>query len=207
VRFSISWALGALVSAGLWTTLGVAAQLDPTVLAMFSETSLALPTVNRVIICHGFGCARRTTLALTAADRAKLTQLMVSGRKSAVSERLALANAMVWFDRRFGPLAGTTRHIARAGASQSGDPGQLDCVDTSRNTTSLFIVLEDLKLLRHHTIAGPESRGFFLNGQVPHTTAVLAERVGGKKWAIDPWTRAYGQLPEVMPLDQWVKAP
>jgi len=195
------------VGAGLWTTSGFAAQLEPSVVAMFSETSLALPTASRVIICHGFGCARRTTLTLTPADRAKLAQLMASGRKSPVTERLALANAMVWLDRRVGPLAGTTRRVARAGASQSGDPGQLDCVDTSRNTTSLFIVLEDLKLLRHHTIAGPESRGFFLGGQVPHTTAVLAERVGGKKWAIDPWTKAYGQLPEVMPLEQWVKAP
>lgn len=173
---------------------------------MFSESSLAIPTVNRMIICHGFNCARRTALALTAGDRAKLTQMMASGKKSPLAERLALANALTWFERRSGPLAGITRRVARAGPSQAGDPGQLDCVDTSRNTTSLFIVLEDMKLLRHHTIAAPESRGFFLGGQVPHTTAVLAERVGGKKWAIDPWTRAYGQLPEVMPLEQWVKA-
>ena len=205
MRFSIAWAAGAL-ALGLCAGPVGAAQLDPSVRAMFSETSLAVPTVNRLIICHGFGCARRTPMALTTADRAKLAQLMASGRKSPVAERQALAAALAWFDHRFGPLAGTVRRVARAGPAQSGDPGQLDCIDTSRNTTSLFVVLEDLRLLRHHVIAGPQSRGFFLAGQIPHTTAVLAERTSGKKWAIDPWTRAYGQLPEVMPLESWEKA-
>src|SRR5262249_49609380 len=135
-----------------------------------------------------------------------LAQLMASGRKSPLAERSALATTLAWFDRRFGPVAGTMRHVARAGPSQSGDPHQLDCIDTSRNTTSLFVVLEDLNLLKHHRIAGPESRGFVLAGKTIHTTAVLAERISGKKGAVDPWTRAYGELPEIMPLENWEKA-
>jgi hypothetical protein len=81
----------------------------------------------------------------------------------------------------------------------------MDCIDTSRNTTSLLLVLEQLHLLRHHKVEGPEARGFLLDGRGPHATAVLLDTQSGREWAVDSWTHNYGERPDVLPLDEWKK--
>ena len=105
--------------------------------------------------------------------------------------------------RRIGPAIGTTKRLARAAVAESGDPGQMDCVDLSTNNTSLFLLLVQLRLLHHHRPDLPASRGFLVDVRLPHTTAVLDEIKAGSKWAVDNWTHSYGELPDVMPLDKW----
>ena len=83
------------------------------------------------------------------------------------------------------------------------DTHQFDCIDSSRNTTSLLMVLDQLNLLRYHDVDEPEARGYMVDGRPPHATAVLVERATGKKWSIDSWTVGYGQTLEVMPLERW----
>ena len=73
---------------------------------------------------------------------------------------------------------------------------------SSRNTTSLLLVLDQLKLLRYHDVYVPEARGFFLDGRPPHATAVLIEKANGIKWSFDSWTVGFGQVLEVMPLER-----
>lgn len=170
----------------------------------YASVSLSFPTTKMVVVCHGFGCERRTAIGLSAGDRTKLAALLAAGRTSADVERRAVAAATAWFDRRIGPEAGTTHRIARANGLAHHDPGQMDCIDTSRNNTSLFLVLDQLHLLHHHKIDGPEARGFLIDGRGPHATAVLIDIHTGRKWAFDNWTRKYGDLPEVMPLDKWM---
>ena len=65
---------------------------------------------------------------------------------------------------------------------------------------SLVTVLEQWGLLHHHRLAGPASRHIV----APHTSAVVSERNGGRKWVIDPWTHNFGELPDVMLLQTWV---
>jgi len=170
----------------------------------YTGLSLTLPSKNLVVVCHGFGCEHRTAVGLSAGDLAKLAELLAPGRISADVERRAVAATTAWFDRRVGPAAGTTHRIARAGAFTQRDPGQMDCIDTSRNNTSLFLLLEQLHLFHHHKVDGPEARGFLFDGRGPHATAVLRDIHTGRQWAIDTWTRKYGDQPEVMPLDQWM---
>jgi hypothetical protein len=169
----------------------------------YARLSLVRPTVRSEVICHGIGCRFRTEIPFSNADRARLRALMAAGRPSPAAERRALAAAVAWFDRRIAPAAGTSHRIARAGARESGDPGQMDCVDTTSNNTGLFLVLDQLGLLRHHRVEGPVSRGLLFDGRLPHTTAVLAEKANGRRWAIDNWTHKYGELPDVEPLEQW----
>jgi hypothetical protein len=156
-----------------------------------------------VFVCHGFGCKYRDEVDLTAGDRAKLAQILAAGRASPAAERKAVAAAGAWFDKRVGPVAGTQNHVARAGAKYMYDVHQFDCIDTSRNTTSLLLVLDQLNLLRHHDVDAPEARGYFIDGRPPHATAVLVEKATGTKWSVDSWTVGYGQALEVMPLDRW----
>lgn len=171
--------------------------------ATFAEFSVSPPTPVTVFVCHGFGCKYRAEIDLTPGDRAKLAQFLAAGRASAAAERKAVAAAGAWFDKRVGPAAGTANHVARAGMKYMYDTRQFDCIDSSRNTTSLLMVLDQLNLLRHHDVDQPEARGYMVDGRPPHATAVLIERATGKKWSIDSWTVGYGQALEVMPLERW----
>jgi hypothetical protein len=180
------------------------ADMADVVAAAYGNYSVTAPTPSSVFICHGFGCKYRSEIALTGKDRAKLAQLLAAGRASAAAERRAVAAAGAWFDRRIGPISGTQHHVARAGYTYMFDKGQFDCIDASRNMTTLLLLLEQLKLLRHHDVAEPEARGFIIDGRPPHVTAVLVENGSGRKWAVDSWTRGYGQAPEIMPLSRWM---
>jgi hypothetical protein len=148
--------------------------------------------------------AVRTEIVFGSGDRANLTALLTAGRASAAAERKAVAAAVAWFDRRVGPQAGTTGRIARAGFLTRTGPGQMDCIDTSRNITSLLLVLDQLRLMRHHEVDRPVARGLLLDGRGLHATAVLRETRSGRKWAIDNWTRNYGEPADVIPLEQWM---
>jgi len=114
------------------------------------------------------------------------------------AERRAVAAAGAWFDRRIGPLAGTVNHVARAGLKYMYNVRQFDCIDSSRNTTSLLLVLDQLNMLRHHDVDVRESRGYMFDGRPPHATVVLVEKA-----SIDSWIVGYGQPLEVMPLERW----
>jgi hypothetical protein len=170
----------------------------------YASVSLSPPTTRLVVICHDFGCTQRTPVGLGPGDLAKLSSLLASGRASAEAERRAVAAAAAWFDRRVGPEAGTTHRIARAGGLDGQSAvGQMDCIDTSRNSTSLLLILEQLHLLHHHKVEGPEARGFLIDGRGPHATAVLTDIHTGRQWAVDSWTHKYGEKPDVIPLDVW----
>jgi hypothetical protein len=199
--------LAFILAAALFTvslSAPAAADMAAVVTAAYGNFSLSAPTPASVTICHGFGCKYRNEVALSGADRVVMAKLLASGRASAAAERRAVAAAGAWFDRRIGPIAGTRGHVARAGTSHMFDKGQFDCVDSSRNTTSLLLVLEQLKLLRHHYVAEPEARGYLVDGRPPHVTAVLVEKASGTKWAVDSWVRGYGQAPEIMRLSRWM---
>jgi hypothetical protein len=171
----------------------------------YQELDLSPPSRDRVIVCHGFGCKFRSSVGLTAADHKALVGILNAGRASPEAERQAVAQAALWFDRRIGPVTGTVNHVARANWRYSGDARQFDCIDSSRNTTSLLLVIEELGLLRHHIVREPHARGMGFDGRPPHATAVLTERASSRRWSVDTWTRAYGQLPEIMPLERWVE--
>ena len=172
--------------------------------AAYGSLSMSAPTRDQLTVCHGFGCQYRAELGLTSADHATLRRLMASGSGSAAKERQAVAAVGAWFDKRIAPLAGTKGHVARANRDYMFDSGQFDCIDTSRNITSLLLLLDELRLLKYHTVAEPEARGHIIDFTAPHATAVLMEKGSGVKWSVDAWTRAYGQPPEIMSLKRWM---
>ena len=196
--------IAAVVVLPVLAAVPAAADMTSVVTATYGDFSLSAPTTSSVIICHGFGCKYRTEVGLTNMDHAKLAQLLSPGKASAAAERNAVAAAGAWFDKRIAPAAGTQRHVARAGMKYMYDVSQFDCIDASRNTTSLLLVLEEMKLLRHHDVDVPVARGFLFDGiTTPHVTAVLTEKKTGEKWAVDAWTAAYGKAPDILPLKVW----
>lgn len=163
------------------------------------------PTATSVVVCHGFNCKFRTLVALGAGDVGKLREILARGGRSARSEINAIADAVAWFERRIGRQTGTSRRTPRAGPAQAGIRSEADCIDQSVNTTVLLVLLSDLKLLKFHEVVAPEARGYLLDFRYPHATAVVANKVSGARWAIDPWPKQNGQRPDTLPIAVWLK--
>jgi hypothetical protein len=153
-------------------------------------------------ICHGFSCAYRSEFALTQSRFVYLRGLL--GRpRSATEERKTINRAIAWFDREIGRVAGTVNRVAYASATTKSGPSQMDCIDLTANVTQFLLALDRAKLLKFHRVGEPTSRGFLIDGKQPHTTPVIVEAANGVEWSVDSWTRSYGQLPEVMPIEEW----
>ncbi|MBR1245448.1 hypothetical protein JQ609_00735 [Bradyrhizobium sp. AUGA SZCCT0169] len=194
-----------VVGAALSGAPSEAAEMSSAVADLYTSVSIYPPSANSMTVCYGFVCRRRQILEFTPQDRTALTQIMAAGRGSAVAERAAVQKAVVWFDRRMGPILGTNKRVAKADFRYFDDKHNYDCWDTTRNTTSLLLVLRDWGLLKHHAIGDPRYRGNTLVLQTPHNTAVLVDRATKAEWVVDLWPRGYLQPPDVMPVEKWVK--
>jgi hypothetical protein len=181
-----------------------AAELTSPQAALYTTVSIFPPSAARMTVCYSFGCRRREILDFTAADRAALARIMAAGRASAAAEREAVQKAVIWFDRRMGPIIGTDKRVAKADFRALDDKHNYGCWDTTRNTTSLLLVLQEWGLFKYHTVGDPHYRGNVLVLQTPHNTAVLVERATKVEWVIDMWPRGYAQPPDVMTVARWV---
>lgn len=169
----------------------------------YASATVPPPSRDEMSVCYGFGCRLRTFLYFTGADRAALTAILAKGAASPDAERKAVQQAVIWFDKRMGPVIGTSRRVALADFRAGDDAHNFDCLDTTRNTMSLLLVLSEWKLLRHHTVGNPQFRGNILVGQTPHNTAVLIDRQTRVAWVVDMWPTGYAKPPDVMTLERW----
>ena len=174
------------------------------VAALYSTVSIYPPSTKSMTVCYGFVCRRREILDFTSADRSALTQIMTAGKASAAAERAAVQKTVVWFDRRMGPIIGTDKRVAKADFRYFDDKHNYDCWDTTRNTTSLLLVLQKWRLLKYHAVGDPHYRGNTLVLQTPHNTAVLVDLATKVEWVVDLWPRGYLQPPDVMTVQKWV---
>lgn len=151
-------------------------------------------------VCHGYGCAFRSRLVLTAADGARFRSIMSAGTGSPKAERAALSRAVSYYERRTGQATG----FKDRPKTQVGKPerGQMDCVDEATNTRNLLIYLKERGLLRFHKIERNVSRGFFLDKRYPHFTALISDPAG-VRWVVDSWYGPMGAAPDIMPYETW----
>lgn len=198
------FAVVALLGSSWAGTMPVQAMdLTPPQADLYNSVSIVPPTSSRMPVCYGFGCRRRAFLDFTDADRHTLTQILGAGKASPAAERAAIQKAVIWFDKRMGPIIGTDKRIANADIRAGADATNYDCWDTTRNAASLLLVLQDWKLLKYHTVGNPRYRGNFFVGQLPHNTAVIVDRTSGVEWVVDMWPKSYAQAPDVMTAEQW----
>jgi hypothetical protein len=186
-------------------TLPPAAAANPA-RAWLDRQGYAPPTSREIVACHGYGCSRRTAIPVHSDWLRRAAAILDAGRMSARAERDALRAVVRIYTSALASAFGGRRDVPRSPPSLSGTQGQMDCLDTTANTISLLLVLEEAGAFSHHQIAPPQSRGIFLDGRYPHFTAAIREKAGGQLWAVDPWTRAPGQEPEILPLQQWQEA-
>jgi len=84
MRVVLSLLAGVLVfSAGA----GHAAGMDPEIMQRFQELSLLVPTLTRVVACHGFACKYRTEIGFDDTDHTVLKKMMAKASASAAALR------------------------------------------------------------------------------------------------------------------------
>lgn len=186
-------------------TPALAIEMTPQIGELYSSVSIYPPSSSSMTICYGFVCRRRYVLDFSTGDRTALTKIMAAGKGSAAAEMAAVQKAVVWWDRRVGPVIGTDKRIANADFRYFDDKHNFDCWDTTRNVTSLLLVMQDWGLFKYHSVGNPHYRGNALVLQTPHNTAVLVDKATRTEWVVDMWTRGYAQSPAVMTVGQWVK--
>lgn len=161
----------------------------------------AASDLNRIHICHGYGCAFRSTLVLGPGDARKFAALLAAGKASPKAERVAISRAVGYFERRAQEITGV-RDQPRSEFGASKVRGQMDCVDESTNTDGLLRYLQGRGLLTHHEVEPRTSRGFLLDGRYPHWTAVI-RAPDGVRWVVDSWYAPMGGAPDIFPLAEW----
>lgn len=164
---------------------------------------IAKPAPNRIYVCHGFDCRNTTRLDFNEDDRSRLASIMEQGKSGPAQERTAIARAVAYFEERSTEVIGV-RDAPRSHIGQTGQVGQMDCIDVSTNTRSLLLHLRLLGLLRHHEVEGNVTRGAIVDGRYFHATSVIRETGSGQRWAVDAWYGAGGEEPQVKPLSQWL---
>jgi hypothetical protein len=159
------------------------------------------PTPHNFSVCHGGGCAIVSQSGLDEAQWGRILAVFSAASRDAREERDRIAEAIARFESLVGAMTDTADDRAE---NQIGTSwwSQMDCIDESTNSTTYLRMLAGVGLLKWHRVEARVTRGFFVFGW-PHTTAVVSERGGGAKWAVDSWFHGNGRAPEIVPLDLW----
>lgn len=202
-RFSAGAAI--VVVATIAADKAPAIEISPEIAELYTSVSIHPPSAGSMTVCYGFVCRRRMTLDFTLDDRKALAKILAAGKASPAAERIAVQKAVVWFDLRVGPIIGTDKRVAYADFRYFDNKHNFDCWDTTRNTASLLLILQEWGFLKHHVVGTPRYRGNPLLLQTPHNTAVLVDRAARSDWVVDLWPRKYAEMPDVMPVEQWLR--
>jgi len=158
-------------------------------------------TPEHFSVCQGYSCRDISTHALDAAELQTLTTLFDKPPPDAAAERARLADAIAAMEHWVGARTGTDRDLGGTFPGH-GQPGQMDCIDESTNTTTYLTLFAARGWLHFHNVAARMTRGF-LPLAWPHTTAVINETGTGRRYAVDSWFLDNGQAPFILPLEIW----
>jgi hypothetical protein len=117
------------------------------------------------------------------------------------AEKQAIRRAVALMERISGELSGT--HLDKGGNYPGSDiPRQMDCIDESTNTFQYLSALQELELLKWHSVDLKQRRMVWF---ITHWTATIREIDSGRIYAVDSWYRDNGELPYLQPLPDWMR--
>ncbi|QQS10067.1 MAG: hypothetical protein IPK69_05460 [Phycisphaerales bacterium] len=157
--------------------------------------------LHAIPIQWGVGGNRTDTFGISDTQWTAIEQTMRDGHESPDAERRAIATTIAMIEQIAGRQTPTNAD-RRRGHNQLGDPGQMDCVDESSNTTRYLDLLAQHDLIVHHDVLDPVWRAKILVFN-PHRTAVIEEHDTKENFVIDSWMWDNGMPPAVQPLSVW----
>jgi hypothetical protein len=168
---------------------------------LFPAEIIKEPTLDRFSVCFDHSCRTIVSRAFSPGEWQRLAAPLQAIAPTATAERAAIAQAIALMEQIVGEKTGTAGD--RGGnLAGFGQPGQMDCIDESNNTTTYLILLQQAGLLKHHVVRERATRFGFRAG-MPHTTAVIENIATQQRYAVDSWFFDNGEVPVIMPLDEW----
>lgn len=168
-------------------------------LLVVSGASVPCLYADTLMLCYGYGCKQAVPVTLTRLDWAVLRAAFPKPR-TAVEERIAIAQAVAWFEQLAAEV--TPIHRDRGGNPLTAtQPGQLDCIDESLNTTALLILLDQQGLLHWHRILERAYRAPWVLDQ--HWSAQIEELGTGQRFVVDSWPQDNGQPALIQTYEDW----
>lgn len=150
--------------------------------------------------CTDYHCDEGETVTLGDRQWRQVVSLF-SPTASPAEERQQIRRAIALLETEVGEITGTWRDLAK-NAAGAGQPGQLDCISESKNTTTYLKLLSNHGLIRLHAVEDRELRHPWILDV--HWSAVIRDRSTGMRYAVDSWFLDNGQLPFIQPLDEWL---
>ena len=151
-------------------------------------------------VCWDYECGIQKTIDITDEQWIFITTPLTSKATSAKQERQYIRQSIARFEQVVGRITGTDKDIAE-NAEGAGDPGQMDCIDESTNSTTYLKLLAQRQLLTFHQVEEPQVRNKWIFDV--HWAAVISESSNRQKFAVDSWFLDNGHPPYIQALDAW----
>jgi len=155
---------------------------------------------DRVLVCYGFGCKRQSEVELSGVEWRQIQQMFNNKAVNPEAERVMIAKAIALMERFVGQQTGTWRD--KAGNSGMSQPGQMDCIDESTNTSAYLRLFAFKGWLKWHDVESRVMRSPFIVDV--HWTAVIKDRQSKQLYAVDSWFKDNGHEPLIVKLEAWL---
>jgi len=167
---------------------------------MYPITVIAERAPPPFFSCTDYHCDEGEQVTLSEAQWRQVVSLFPT-TESPANEREQIRRAIALLEKEVGKTTGTWRDLAKNVAG-AGQPGQLDCISESKNTTTYLQLLSKQGLIQWHEVEDRKLRHPWILDL--HWTAVIRDRNTGKRYAVDSWFLDNGQQPFIQPLDEWL---
>ena len=155
---------------------------------------------EEVAICFNYGCKEQAVVSYSPLHLGQVQAQFVDV-DSPAAERAAIARAVAWLYFYAGAQSPIWRD--RGGNFDDDDiqPGRMDCIDHSTNTTAYLRLIERHGWLRFHRVGERVMRGRMLS---EHWAALVVEQGLQDEWVVDTWFLDPGLPASVFPLRAWL---
>jgi hypothetical protein len=160
----------------------------------------ASPVRQPFFSCTDYHCDTGRMVTLTDSQWREVRDIFAIDT-SPSQEREEIRRAIALLEQKVGAITGTWRDLG-GNVAGAGEPGQLDCISESKNTTTYLQLMSDDGLLKWHAVEPREVRHPFIFDV--HWSAVIRDRTDGKRFVVDSWFLDNGQPPYVQPLEDWL---
>ncbi|MCU7811221.1 MAG: hypothetical protein KZQ77_08280 [Candidatus Thiodiazotropha sp. (ex Notomyrtea botanica)] len=155
---------------------------------------------NIISVCYNYSCKQKAEVDLSGSEWAEAVELFSRETQTPLDERTKISKAIALMEQLTGRRLGTSNDKAKN--SGTGEPGQMDCIDESRNTTAYLKLFEKNGWIKWHQTQDRAVRNpYFFNA---HWTAVIKDNESNQMYAIDSWFRENGKEPVILTLEGWM---
>jgi hypothetical protein len=149
--------------------------------------------------CTDYHCDEGQTVRLSDRQWERVRNQFPEPAGSPEGEREQIRSAIAMLESEVGGITGTWRDLGENVAG-AGQPGQLDCISESKNTTTYLRLLQANDLLKWHSVETREVRTLLI---FSHWSAVIRDKSSGERYVVDSWFLDNGQPPYIQTLADW----